>query len=344
MKNSVKFLLFLVLAVEMALIFCGVFFLFKGNFLSLGNYFLEDKNFSEFADLMRKNRLTIFAVGDIMLDRGVEYNIEKEGNGDYKFPFLKIADYLKKADILFGNLESVISDKGEKVGSIYSFRAEPRAVEGLSFAGFDVLSAANNHIFDYGRVAMEDSLKRLKIAGIDYVGAGFSEAETRAGVIKETKGTKIAFLAYTNKGSERWQAQENNSGIGWLDDRIADDIKKAKEKSDLVMVSMHFGDEYQSEQNKEQEYFAKLAIDSGADLVLGHHPHVVEPVEKYNQGWIAYSLGNFLFDQNFSKETMEGLLLNISIENKKIQKVSQVQIEISENFQSTIMNTLGNNL
>jgi len=324
---------------EIVLIFGGIFFLIKGNFLPLENYFLEDKNFSEFANLMRKNRINIFAVGDIMLDRGVEYAVNKEGKGDFRFPFLKIADYLKKADILFGNLESVISDKGEKVGSIYSFRADPKAVEGLLFAGFDVVSVSNNHIFDYGRVAMEDSLMRLKMVGIDYIGAGFSEAEVRLGIIKEIKGTKICFLAYTNKGSEYWQAKGNNSGIGWLDDKIADDIKKAKEKSDLVMVSMHFGDEYQSEQNKEQEYFAKLAIDSGADLIFGGHPHTVQPVEKYKQGWIAYSLGNFVFDQNFSKETMEGLLLNVSIEDKKIQKVSEIKIKISDEFQST----LGNN-
>jgi len=327
-------LLFFVLAVELCFVFYAI------STLVTENYFLAREDFFWLRGLVEKNRITIFAVGDIMIDRGVEYAIKKEGRGDYRFPFLKITDYLEKADILFGNLESVISDNGEKVGSIYSFRADPKAIEGLTFAGFDVLSVANNHIFDYGRLAMEDSLKRLKSAGIDYVGAGFNEEEVRAGIIKEIKGTKICFLAYTNKGSEHWQAGENSSGISWLDDRIAEDIKKAKEKSDLVIVSMHFGDEYQSEQNKEQEYFAKLAIDSGADLVLGHHPHVVEPVEKYKQGWIAYSLGNFVFDQNFSKETMEGLLLEVIIENKKIQKVSQTKIEISENFQSA----LGNNL
>ena len=268
-----------------------------------------------------------------MLDRGVEYAVEKQGNGDFRFPFLKIADYLKKADILFGNLESVISNKGEKVGSVYSFRADPKAIEGLLFAGFDILSVANNHIFDYGRLAMEDGLKRLKNVGIGYIGAGFNEEEVRSGIIKEIKGVKICFLAYNNKGSEYWQAGENSSGISWLDDKITKDVRTAKEKSDLVIVSMHFGEEYQNKQNGEQEYFAKLAIDSGADLVLGHHPHVIQPVEKYKQGWIAHSLGNFIFDQNFSEETMEGILLEVIVENKKIQKISQIKIEISENFQ-----------
>jgi len=332
MKKWARILLYFVLAGEMGLVIYATFLLVRENCI------FEKENFFQLSDSLGKNRLTIFAVGDIMLDRGVAYVVKKDGKGDYKFPFLKIADYLKKADILFGNLESVISDKGEKVGSIYSFRAKPEAIDGLVFAGFDILSCANNHIFDYGRLAMEDSLKRLEDAGIDYVGAGFNEEEVHSGIIKEIKGTKIAFLAYANKGSEYWQAKENNSGIGWLNDKIADDIKKAKEKSDLVIVSMHFGEEYQSAPSEEQEYFAKLAIDSGADLVIGSHPHTVQPVEKYKQGWIAYSLGNFIFDQNFSKETMSGLLLNVLVKNKKIQKVSQVKIEISDNFQPQIKN------
>jgi len=263
--------------------------------------------------------ITIFAVGDIMLDRGVEYMVKKEGNGDFNFPFLKIADDLKKADILFGNLESIISDKGEKVGSIYSFRAEPGAIEGLIYAGFDVVSIANNHSLDYGSLAFKDSLLNLKNAGIEYVGAG-------AEVTKEIKKTKITFLAYTNKGSKNW-------GINWLDERIKEDIKEAKEKSDVVIVSFHWGEEYQPQPSQEQRYFAHLAIDSGADLVVGHHPHVIQPVEKYNDSWIAYSLGNFVFDQGFSEKTMKGLLLEVIIENKKIKEINHKEIKISPDFQ-----------
>ena len=192
----------------------------------------------------KKDPIVLMFVGDIMLDRGVEYVIKKQGQEDFEWPFLKIADYLNKADILFGNLESLVSDKGIKVGSVYSFRADPKAIEGLACAGFDVLSVANNHIFDYSREAMEDSFKRLEMAGIDYIGGGFSEKEAHSPVIKEVKGIKIAYLAYTNIGSEYWVAKESQSGIAWLDNAIADDIKTAKEKADLVVVSMHFGEEY----------------------------------------------------------------------------------------------------
>jgi len=283
------------------------------------------------------SEIILLAVGDIMLDRGVEYIIKKHGKGDYEFPFLKMANYLQKADILFGNLESVISDKGYKVGGVYSFRAEPEAIKGLKYAGFDVISVANNHVFDYGREAMEDNFERLKRAGIDFVGAGLSEKQAHSGITKEVKGTKITFLAYTNLGSKHWQAKGDFSGIAWLDERIREDIKGAKENADLVIVSIHWGEEYQLQPSLEQKYFAHLAIDSGADLVIGHHPHVVQPIEEYKQGWIVYSLGNFIFDQGFSQETMQGLLLEVLIEGAEIKKITQKRIKINKFFQPQVV-------
>lgn len=281
--------------------------------------------------------ITLMFVGDIILDRGVEYMIEKYGEGDYRFPFFRTADYLQRADILFGNLESIISDKGKRVGSIYSFRADPKAIEALGYAGFDVLSVANNHIFDYGREAMEDNFQRLKTAGIDFVGGGFSEKEAHSPVIKEVKGVKIAFLAYTNLGSKHWQAKEGSSGIAWLDERTEKDIKATKEISDLLIVSMHFGDEYQSQPNSEQEYWAHLAIDAGADLVIGHHPHVIQEIEEYKGEYIAYSLANFVFDQGFSEATTQSLLLEALIEDAEVKKVIPKKIKINNFFQPEII-------
>jgi len=290
-----------------------------------------------------KKPITLIFVGDIMLDRGVEFMVNKYGEKDWRFPFLEIADDLKEADILFGNLEGPISDKGTKVGSIYSFRANPEAIEGLSFAGFDVLSVANNHMFDYGREAMEDTFLRLKTAGIDYVGGGFNEKEAYSPLIKEINGSthstssgqaKIAFLAYTNLGSENWAAKGDNSGIAWLaKERLERDIKEAKNQVDIVVVSLHFGEEYKSQPTSEQKFFAHLVIDSGADLVVGHHPHVIQEIEKYNEGYIAYSLGNFVFDQGFSEETMRGLMLKVLIEGGKIKEVVPIEIKINKFFQ-----------
>lgn len=294
--------------------------------------------------VMRENRtITIILVGDVMLDRGVEYMIGKYGEGDFRFPFLKIADELKGAKLLFGNLEGPISDKGIKVGSIYSFRAKPEAIEGLTFAGFNLISLANNHALDYGREALEDTFLRLKTAGIDYVGAGFNEGEAYGGrtpIIKEIEGTKIGFLAYTNLGPESWKATSENSGIAWVSEKdmekVKESIKSAKERVDILIVSLHAGEEYAAEPTQFQIEFSKAAIDAGADLVIGHHPHVVQKSEKYKDKWIFYSLGNFVFDQGFSEETMRSEIIEVLIAESKIKEVKPKLIKMNNYFQPKI--------
>lgn len=276
--------------------------------------------------------IKVILTGDLMLDRGIEYIIEKQGSGDFRFPFLKIADYLNKADIVFGNLEGPISDKGEKVGSIYSFRNDPRAIEGLTYANFNVLSLTNNHAFDYGRKALEDCLTRLTAAGINYVGAGFSEKEAFSPIVKEINGTKIGFLAYTNLGPETWQANGENSGIAWIDDSVLGlakhNIEEAEKLVDVLIVSLHAGEEYQKTPTQFQIDFAKMAREAGADIVVNHHPHVIQQN--------LYSLGNFVFDQSFSEETMKGLLLEVTVDDKKIEKIEPKEIQINDYFQPTL--------
>ena len=324
------------------ILFVGSSFLIKPKVIEIVPLATQNsENFTSQAQLTENETITIILVGDIMLDRGVEYMIKTEGKGDFRFPFLKIADELQKADILFGNLEGPISDKGTKVGSIYSFRNDPKSIEGLTFAGFDVISLANNHVFDYGREALEDTLLRLKTAGIDYLGAGFNEKEAYSPIIKELNDTKIAFLVYTNLGPETWKASENNSGIAWISENnletIKRDIEKVKKESDILIVSLHSGEEYQKTPTQFQIEFSRAFIDAGADLVIGHHPHIIQPNEKYKDGWIFYSLGNFVFDQNFSEETMRGQILKILIENNKIKEVVPINIKINDFFQPEII-------
>jgi len=267
--------------------------------------------------------------------------INKEGKKDFKFPFLKIADELKKSDILFGNLEGPISDRGIKVGSIYSFRFKPEAINGLLYADFDILSLANNHMFDYQRIALEDTMDILKGNNIDYIGAGLNKEEAFSLKIKQIKNTKIGFLAYTNLGSKNWEAGEANSGLAWVNrnsiDEIKEYIKKTKEKVDILIISLHAGEEYEENPNLFQVSFAKSCIENGADLVVGHHPHVVQAIEKYKNGWIAYSLGNFIFDQHFSDKTMESIILKVIIEEKKIKRVYSENIKINKYFQPELI-------
>ncbi|MDO8663734.1 MAG: CapA family protein [Candidatus Wildermuthbacteria bacterium] len=292
-------------------------------------------------DPIKNKSVSLILVGDIMLSRRVD--LMMKAYNDYKFPFLKIADEFKKADIIFGNLENPISDKGKKVGSIYSFRADPRVIDGLTYAGFNVLSFANNHAFDYGRQAFEDTLLRLKGAGISYAGAGFNEIEAHSPAIKEANGVKIGFLAYTDLGSVYWTATKGSSGLALIDlkdfKQLWQDIEKARPQVDVLIVSLHSGEEYISEPSQSQIEFARTAIDYGADLLVGHHPHVVQKNEIYSSTgspqakYIFYSLGNFVFDQSFSEETMKGQIVKILIENGKIKKVAPQDIKINNLFQ-----------
>jgi len=283
------------------------------------------------------SEINLFFVGDIMLGRGVEYMINKQGKGDFKFSFLKIASELQKSDILFANLEGPISDRGVRVGSIYSFRFKPEAIDGLVYGGFDILSLANNHMLDYQRIALEDTMNILKENNIDYVGAGFNKEEAFSLKIKEIKNTRIGFLAYTNLGPGNWKAGEKNSGMAWISENdigeIAEDIKKSKKEVDILIISLHAGEEYEENPTSFQTSFAMNCIENGADLVVGHHSHVVQKIERYNDGWIAYSLGNFIFDQGFSEETMKSIILKVAIKDKKIKEISSEDIKINKYFQ-----------
>jgi len=303
---------------------------------------LRDRDYKQMALVNYNNpEINLFFVGDIVLDRGVEYMIDKKGKGDFKFPFLKIADEIKKADLLFGNLEGPISNNGLKVGSIYSFRFKPEAVEGLVYAGFDILSLANNHMLDYQRIALEDTMNILKENNIEYVGAGFNKKEAFSLKVKQVKDTKIGFLEYTNLGSANWIARETSPGLAWINQKsmeeIKEYIKKTKDEVDVLVVSLHAGQEYAKHPTDFQVSFAQDCINSGADLIVGHHPHVVQRIEQYKNGWIAYSLGNFIFDQHFSEETMESIILKVVVEEKKIKKVYSENIRINEYFQPELI-------
>lgn len=275
---------------------------------------------------------TLLFVGDIMLSRAIGSRMGK--NNNWSYPFLKMADLLKSADITFGNLEGPISKNGTKVGSIYSFEADPKSVEGLRYSGFDVVSVANNHIWDYGGEAFKDTLKILKETNISYVGGGLTYDEAHTPIIKEVNGTKVAYLGYTNLLPPFLRTKGDKSTVAFPDeDQITLDIHKAKELADIVVVSFHWGNEYETHHNSFQENLAHVAIDAGANLVVGHHPHVIQEIEKYKDGYIAYSLGNFVFDQNFSEETKNGLLLTVTLKNKKIDQVTSEKINFNSSYQ-----------
>lgn len=279
--------------------------------------------------------------GDIMLSRGVDAEMQRAD--DFRFPFLSIADYLRSFDLVFGNLEGPISDRGENQGSIYSFRAEPDSIKGLTYAGFKAVSVANNHIFDWGPLALADTIQILKDNDIDPVGAGRNESEANQPYVADIRGTKIGFLAYTDLYPQSSRAFEADPGLSdFRADSILEAVRRLKAKTDIVVVSFHWGVEYATHSNAHQEELAHELVDAGADLVIGTHPHVPEEVERYKNSWIAYSLGNFVFDQGFSKETMGGIIGVAEIKDKHVESFQTVPISMNSKFQPELSLPEGN--
>lgn len=273
--------------------------------------------------------------GDIMLSRGIDFKMRKAG--DYTFPFLNIASTTRGADIAFGNLEGPISTRGKNQGSEYSFRANPQVMKGLLFAGFDIVSLANNHMWDWGADALTDTLDTLKQNNILTIGVGKNEAEANSPVFIMKGNQRVVFFAYTNLYPESLYASGDKPGISTFnEEKIIRAIKEETTPEDIVVVSIHWGDEYKTESNNFQKRLGKALIDAGADMVIGHHPHVVEEIEHYKNGWIVYSLGNFVFDQNFSEDTSKGLLLEITTKSGAVEKVELKEIRMNKDFQPTL--------
>ncbi len=277
------------------------------------------------------NAELIFA-GDVMLSRYIGDMMAKRN--DYDFPFEKIQSFLKSADMVFGNLESPIGRAGKAVTGLYSFQAAPEAARGLKKAGFNLVSVANNHAFDYGLEGFWDTLKNLKNAGIAYAGGGYNSNEAYRGAELNIHGINVTVLAFTDLLPKKWAATEKQAGVSYLDkERMIASIRAAKKKSDLVIVSFHWGREYETASNQRQQELAAAAVEAGASLIVGHHPHVVQEIANIKNVTVAYSLGNFVFDQNFSKETSTGLLLKVSVKDKKIDSVTPYTLRFNKNFQ-----------
>ncbi len=257
--------------------------------------------------------VTLSFLGDIMLDRGVEASVNKNFEGDFSKLFTNLEE-LKNSDITFLNFEGTASDKGKDVGSIYSFRMNPIVIPIMKNAGIDIISIANNHVGDWGRASYEDMINRLQEEELAYTGGGINSFAAETPTIIEKNGMKIGFLGFADNGPGYLEAKMDKAGfLSSHNPRFAEIVKSASEQVDYLIVSFHWGDEYKTIHNSRQEYLAHMAIDNGAKVIAGHHPHVIQDTEVYKEGFIAYSLGNFIFDQYFSPATMQGMWLELKL-------------------------------
>jgi len=322
-----KFKILGIFAVLVAGIFLLIFFFPQANFKS-PDFPLSTSTPTPTPPL----NVSLIAVGDISFSRSVEREVKKRN--DYNYPFLKVKDFLTTGDVVFGNLETPITPGREIQSGEMIFRSNPQTAQALKEAGFTIVSLANNHTLNFGEKGLLDTFEYLSFQGIKYVGAGKNSQEAYSPVILEIKGIKFAFLAYTDQNlvPPPYEAGENRPGTAFLkEEKLRQEIEKIRPGVDFIIISLHAGEEYIPQPNNRQINFARKAIDFGADLVIGHHPHVVQTAEKYKDKYIFYSLGNFVFDQMWLKETKQGLVIKVDFSREKMERISFFPV-IIENF------------
>ncbi len=261
-----------------------------------------------------ETEISFMAVGDIMLSRNVAGTMAKAGKDPY-LPFRALENELHSTDFNFANLESPFSGRDDfnPTGSLV-FNAPTWTLPGLGQYNFKVLNLANNHAMDQGQAALLYTKKYLADNSLNGIGVGNNLDEAWQGDIFSVKGVTVGFIG-ASYSTLNDNGVATNNYVARIEDvtRLKKSIANMKTKADFVVVTMHAGTEYTRTPNQSQIDFAHAAIDNGADIIIGAHPHWIQTTENYKGKQIFYSLGNFVFDQMWSQETKEGLMLKISL-------------------------------
>jgi poly-gamma-glutamate synthesis protein (capsule biosynthesis protein) len=275
----------------------------------------------------RPGEVTLAAVGDILLARGPAKEASRHG---WDHLYAKTARTLRAADIAVGNLECVLGEEGVPVPKRFSFTAPEAAAVALKRTGFDLLFLANNHTWDRGRLGLAHTMELLGRQGLSWAGAGDSLAAAETATVLERNGLKVAFLSFSDWMPEGYLTVPDRPSIALTEpEEISSSVREARRQADVVIVSFHWGVERSRSPSPRQHRLARLAIDSGADAVLGHHPHVRQPVEWYRGRPVFYSLGNFIFDLR-NGSFSNGWLTVLRLRKHRVSLDRMGQVEIHE--------------
>ncbi len=249
-------------------------------------------------------------LGDVALGRSMEAQLARYGPA---YPWTGLGPLLRESDLAVANLEGVLTTQGKPLNKPYLLRAHPRWGQTLVEAGLDLVTLANNHALDYGDVGLDETLASLEALDVATVGGGRSRDEAQRRALFNVNGVRVAVLGYA---ASRWNGSVDvpaTERIAWA--YAADvqaGVRAAHDQADFVVVVLHAGTEYAAEPSADQVTVAHAAVDAGADLVVGHHPHVTQTIERYKQGLIVYSLGDALFDIP-RQAAMRGDLLRVHV-------------------------------
>ncbi len=249
----------------------------------------------------------------------------------WSYSFEKFPEF-SKADLSIVNLENPLTRRGLPSEKQFNFRARPEYTRVLKAGGIDIVNLANNHIYDYSEQGLFDTIDFLDQAGIRHIGAGKNMAFARKPVFLKIKDVRIAFLGYygLRKHSGSHPATTDSAGTALRKlSYIKKDIKAVRDSADIVIVTLHWGIEKEHVPETDQIYFAHKTIQYGADLIVGHHPHVLQGIEKYRNGLIVYSLGNFIFGGNSRKHEKTAVLqIRINSDLKKIISYKMLPVQV----------------
>ena len=295
-----------------------IYFILLLTVVSLGIFIKSPKYISSVLsswDESRDNMITIVMGGDVMLGRSVNTRLAR--TRDYTWPFYYIGDDFRSADLAYVNLESPLTTSCHPTDTGMRLCGYQSNVNSLLAAGVDVASLANNHALDYGSVGLIETKQVLALNNIEVSGVG-------GVVIKEVKGLKVAFVSFNDVGSL--------SGIDSVTDTILKKrLEEAASLADFVVATFHWGREYESSPTSRQISLAHQAVSLGADLVVGAHPHWIQTKEIFQGVPIYYSLGNTIFDQEWSEQTKTGLILKVYIKDGVINRIDE-RVLYSSNY------------
>jgi len=362
MKKRTFFLILLIIfAIILGWIGYKRFYSNNSKFVSSENISQDNSN-SEDSDLTvkttKKEDITInmSVIGDIMCHNSQYIDAFSGSTYDFSYVFSDIKHYIDNADIAIGNLETTFAGAARGYSNYPTFNTPEQLAQNLKDFGIDVVSTANNHCMDTGYKGLVSTLDYLDSAGISHTGTSRTQEEQNTVLIKDINGIKIAFLSFTYGTNGIPVSSERTYSVNLISDElILNQLQLAKAQNpDLICVSMHWGIEYQNTKNKEQERLADLLFQNGTDIILGSHPHVLQPMEKRTvtledgstkDGFVIYSLGNFMSGQT-KERTRNSIILNIELtkngETDKISigNISYVPIYMYKNTSKTIQKYL----
>jgi poly-gamma-glutamate synthesis protein (capsule biosynthesis protein) len=313
---------FRICAIVILVIALGVFAL---DFFDISSYFIKSKKEKKEVEVKvpQEYEVNLFMVGDALIHSCV-YNDAKTGNGDYDFkPQIElIKEISSKYDLAYYNQETVLGGTELGLSNYPMFNSPQQVGDAFLDAGFNLVSLATNHTMDKGERGVTNSVNYWNSHKDQAVTSGqwlsFEDRDKSIATIYEKNGIKYAFISYTTwtNGLETPRGKEYLNNV-YSEEKAAADIAKVKDKADIIIVAMHWGTEYYLGVDSSQTKIANFLASQGVQLIIGAHPHVVEPVEYINDGktFVIYSLGNIISDQE-GNERLTGLMMSVKIKKK----------------------------